>query len=138
MLRSKDATTSSTWFIETITTSKQWQSISLVHLTDLPVSKGFNAIFTRVDRYTNMAITSAETAEVVMREVFRHHSLLDSIISDRGPQFVLKLWKYLFKMLKVTCNLSYGYYPQIDGQAERTNQMLEQYLQCFLNYEQDD
>ena len=29
-------------------------------------------------------------------------------------------------MLKVTCNLSSGYHPQTDGQAERTNQMLEQ------------
>ena len=73
-----------------------------------------------------------------MREVFRRHGLLKSIISDRGPQFVSKFWKHLFKMLKVTCNLSSGYHPQTDGQAERTNQTLEQYLRCFLSYQQDD
>ena len=40
-------------------------------------------------------------------------------------------------MLKVTCNLSSDYHPQTDGQAERTNQTLKQYLRC-LSYQQDD
>ena len=40
-------------------------------------------------------------------------------------------------MLKVTCKLSSDYHPQIDGQAERTNQTLKQYLRC-LSYQQDD
>ena len=35
--------------------SKPWQSISLDFITDLPVSKGFDAILTIVDRYTKMA-----------------------------------------------------------------------------------
>ena len=83
-------------------------------------------------------ITSEETAGIIMREVFRHHGIPDSIISDRGPQFVSKFWKHLFKMLKVTCNLSCGYHPQTNGQAERTNQTLEQYLRCVLSYQQDD
>ena len=103
-------------------------------------------ILTIVDRYTKMAhfvpctkaISSEETAEVVMREVFRHHGLPDTIISDRGPQYVSIFWKHLFKKLKVTHNLSSGYHPQTDGQVERTNETREQYLQCFLSYQQDD
>ena len=126
--------------------SKLWQSIALDFITDLPVSKGFNAILTVVDWYTKMAhflpctkeISSEETAEIVMRKVCQHHGLPDSIISDCGPQFVSVFWKHLFKMLKVTCNLSSGYHPQTDGQAEQTNQTLEQYLRCFLSYHQDD
>ena len=73
-----------------------------------------------------------------MREVFRHHGLPESIINDRGPQFISRFWKHLFKMVNVTYNLSSCYHPQTDGEAERTNQTLEQYLRCFLSYQQDD
>ena len=73
-----------------------------------------------------------------MREVFQHHGLPDNIINDCGPQVVSKFWKHLFKMLKVICNLFSIYHPQTDGQAEHTNQTLEQYLRCFLSYQQDD
>ena len=41
-------------------------------------------------------------------------------------------------MFKVTYNLSSTYPPQTNGQAECTNQTLEQYFQCFLSYQQDD
>ena len=83
-------------------------------------------------------ITYEETAGIVMHEVFWHHGLPDNIINDRGPQFVSKFWKHLFKMLKVTCNLSSDYHPQKYGQAKCTNQTLERYLRCFLSYQQDD
>src|SRR5258708_9762926 len=31
-----------------------------------------------------------------------------------------------------------GYHPEGDGQMERLNQVLEQYLQAYTNYQQDD
>ena len=31
-----------------------------------------------------------------------------------------------------------GYHPEGDGQTERTNQVLEQYLRAYTNYQQDD
>ena len=31
-----------------------------------------------------------------------------------------------------------GYHPESDGQTEQMNQMLEQYLQVYSNYQQDN
>ena len=69
---------------------------------------------------------------------FWHHGLPDDILSDRGPQFISTFWKHLFGLLQIDCKLSSSYHPETDGQTERTNQTLEQYLRCFINYQQDD
>jgi hypothetical protein len=123
-----------------------WRSISLDFITDLPFSKGFDAILTVVDRYTKMAhflpctksISGQETANLILREIFKLHGFPDDIISDRGPQFVSMFWKHLLKSLGISSKLSTSYHPETDGQTERTNQTLEQYLRCFINYQQDD
>jgi len=55
--------------------------------------------------------------------------LPESIILDRGPQFVAGLIKELNEMLDIKTKLSTAFYPQTDRQTERMNQELEQYLQ---------
>ena len=105
-------------------------------ITDLPPSQGFDVILTVVDRFTKMthflpyvkSISSQETADIIMCEVFRHHGLPNDIISDRGPQFISHFWKHLCDGLQISCKLSSSYHPETDGQTERTNQTLEQYL----------
>ena len=115
-------------------------------ITDLPVSQSFDSIFVVVDRLTKMAhfvpclkaVSGEDTTKLFLDNIYRHHGLPNDIISDRGPQFISKFWKSLFQLLKVQINLSSGYHPQTDGQTERVNQVLEQYLRCTINYHQDD
>ena len=38
----------------------------------------------------------------------------------------------------MTLHFTFGYHPEGDGQTERTNQTLEQYLRIYCNYQQDD
>jgi protoheme ferro-lyase len=112
-------------------------------ITDLPLSKGYDAILTVVDRFTKMAhflpcvktFTSKDTTNMAMREVFKHHGLPNDI-SDRGPQLILKFWQHMLEILKISPKLFSSYQPQTDGQSERINQTLEQYLRCFINYQQ--
>ena len=57
-------------------------------------------------------------------------------MSDRGPQFAAELIKELNRMLGIKTKLSMAFHPQTDGQTERMNQELEQYLQFFIEYRQ--
>ena len=46
----------------------------------------------------------------------------------------------LFYIFHVLCGLHYDtvYHPETNGQSEGTNQPVEQYPHCFVNYQQDD
>jgi len=70
--------------------------------------------------------------------MWKLHGLLESVISDRKPQFVAELTRELNKMLEIETKLSMAYHPQIDGQTERTNQELEQYLRMYVNHRQNN
>jgi transposase InsO family protein len=82
-----------------------------------------------------MSETSAlGLAKLYQDNVWRYHRLPDSIISDRGPQFTAELMKELNKLLGIQTKLLTAYHPQTDGQTERMNQKIEQYLQLFISH----
>jgi hypothetical protein len=60
------------------------------------------------------------------------------MIHDRDTRFVSKYITELFGLLGIKQNPSTAYHPQTDGQTERMNQIVEQYLRIFINYRQDD
>jgi len=66
------------------------------------------------------------------------HGLSESVVSDRGPQFAAELTKKLNRMLEIETRLSTAFHPQTDGQMERMNQELEQYLRFFVDHRQKD
>jgi len=126
--------------------SLPWSEISMDFIEQLPESDGHNSILVVVDRLTKWAIfipthtslTSGKLADLLFRMVFSLHGLPTHITSDRGSKFVSKLWRYLMGQLGVNLRLSTAYHPQTDGQTERVNQVLEQYLRVFTSYNQDD
>jgi len=56
---------------------------------------------------------------------------------DRGVQFTAGIMKELDNLLGIQMKLSMAYYPQTNGQTERINQELEQYLRVFIDYRQE-
>ncbi len=56
-----------------------------------------------------------------------------TVVSDRGPQFVSKFWSEFCRLLGATVSLSSGYHPQSNGQTERANQDLERMLRCVVS-----
>jgi len=82
--------------------------------------------------------TSVEgLAKLFRNHVWKLHRLPESIISDRGVQFAAEMMKELNNLLEIQTKLSTAYYPQIDGQTERINQKLEQYLRVFIDHRQE-
>jgi len=57
-------------------------------------------------------------------------------VSDRGPQFAAEFTRELNKMLEIETRLSTAFHLQTDGQMERMNQELEQYLRFFVDHQQ--
>lgn len=73
-----------------------------------------------------------------MEHTYQRFGLWDKLISDRGPQFAGQIMQGIHKYLGITSALSTAYHPQTDGETERFNQELEQYLRIYCNYRQDD
>jgi len=69
--------------------------------------------------------------------VWKLHGLPESIISDRRPQFAVGLIRELNEILGIKSKLSIAFHPQTDGQTERVNQELEQYLRMFIDHRQE-
>ena len=127
-----------------------WEDITMDLITELPESEylhqTYNSILVIIDRYTKMAhytptrttITAVDLAQIVLREVVRLHGTPRSITSDRGPIFTSAYWNEFCNHLHTKRQLSTAFHPQTDGQTERQNQTLEQYLRIFCNMEQDN
>jgi transposase InsO family protein len=56
-------------------------------------------------------------------------------VSDRGTQFISKIWERLHETLDIQLHFSSAYHPQTDGQTKRVNQILGDMLRaCALQY----
>jgi RNase H-like domain found in reverse transcriptase/Reverse transcriptase (RNA-dependent DNA polymerase)/Integrase zinc binding domain len=126
-----------------------WQDISMDFITGLPMSGGYDAVLVVTCRLTKMrhfipclakkkGTSSYRTAELIIQHVVKLHGLPDTIVSDRGPQFVAEFWKHLCRILEVDSRLSTAYHPETDGQTEVENRELEKYLRIYVKYQQDD
>ena len=97
----------------------------------------------RLSKMTHFVATTEGTsveglARLLWDNVWKLHGLPESIVSDRRPQFAAELTKELNRMLGIKIKLSTAFHPQTDGQTERMNQELEQYLQFFIENRQKD
>ena len=125
---------------------RPWQHKSVDLVTGLPRSKGYDAICVVVDCLTKQGhlipctttITAEELGTLFCDRVFRYHSLPETIVSDRRPQFTSRFWKHLCSCLKIDARLSTTFHPQTEGQTERLNAVVEQHLRVYVTYLQDD
>ncbi|XP_026451123.1 uncharacterized protein LOC113351333 [Papaver somniferum] len=118
-----------------------WQHIAMDFIEGLPVSNMKSVILVVVDRLTKYAhflalqhpYTASSVAHAFLNQVMKLHGLPSSIVSDRDKVFTSNVWHDLFKALGTSINLSTAYHPQSDGQTERANACVENYLSLKIS-----
>ena len=122
-----------------------FQTIAMDFIIKLPELEGFDSILTITDHdCTKMliaipcreTITAEGVAELFLRQIFPQFGLPSKIISDRDPRFVSKFMKELCRLMGIVQNVSTAYHPRTNGQSERSNQWLEQYLRFWVDHQQ--
>ncbi|KAL2010988.1 hypothetical protein VTN00DRAFT_3706 [Thermoascus crustaceus] len=126
--------------------------IKITYRRDLPASKEpltgiiYDSILVIVDRLTKYAYflpykklsNVEELAYTFLRIIFGNHGMPEEFVSNRDKLFTSGFWQTLTRQLGSKHKLSTTAHPQTDGQTEWMNQTLEQYLHCYINYQQDN
>jgi hypothetical protein len=107
---------------------------------------GNDMIYVVIDRLSKRSysipcqktITAKGMARLFIHHVWRTHGPPDTIVSDRGPQFISAFWAEFCRILGIKLKLSTAFHPQTDGQTEIMNQYIDQRLRPFVNHFQDN
>lgn len=126
-----------------------WRDISVDYITPLPPctrrGRTYKHVAVVVDRLTKMrhfiateTLEADELMDAFLHRVYSLHGCPETIVSDRGSQFVSAFWRALSARLGITLRPSSAYHPQTNGQTERINAELEKYLRSYISWAQDD
>ena len=130
-----------------------WTDITMDFVVRLPRCKAYgqiyDAIFIVIDQLSKERHyiscseederTSVEaTADLFLWDIWFKHGLPINMTSDRGPQFVSKMWDFLCKLLGIKVKLSTAFHPETNSQSENANQEAEWHLRNYVNHFQDN
>jgi hypothetical protein len=124
----------------------RWQHICVDFKSFPPDKQGYDNVAVFIDRLSKEAVsipctkeaTAKDLAEMFYIHVYRHHNTPESIVSDRGPQFISAFWNAFCGLIGTKVKLSTAYHPETDGQTEIMNQYLDQRLRPYVNHYQDN
>lgn len=124
---------------------RKWREIAIDFIEKLPESENCTNLMVIVDRLGKGIILEPleklDTDFIARRFIkcfIGQHGIPSAITSDRGKQFVNKMWSRICKLLQIRRRLSTAYHPETDGQTERMNSTIEAYLRMFCNWAQSN
>jgi len=125
----------------------RWSEVTMDFITGLPCTpRGHDAVMVMCDRLSKMVrfapctkdTSTTQVATLFIQHVFANHGMPSVLISDRDTRFTSHLWQELQQQLGTKHKLSTAFHPQTDGQTERVNRVLEEYLRHYISDVQTD
>lgn len=119
---------------------RPWASMSMDFIIGLLEVDGYSSIMVMVDRFSKYAIfvpckapsRAEDIADYFFRNVVKYWGVPLSIISDRDAHFTSNFCKEMFKLIGTKFLMSMSHHLETDGQTERINGVLEDYLRYFV------
>lgn len=119
-------------------------SVSMNFISGFPKVNNLSSVMVVADKFSKFAIFMASpdscTTEIVVdlfhKNVVRHFGIPSDIVSDQDARFTGRFWTYLFNLLGSELKFSTTNEPQMDGQTEHINALLEESLRHFMSANQ--
>ena len=118
---------------------RRFGSVHVDLVGPLPESDGCKYLLTFVDRFTRWPevfpvpdMSSTTCAKTFIRHWLPRFGIPDSIVTDRGTQFVGGSWKDLMSSLGVQTFATTAYHPQCNGLVERMHRDLKASVRARL------
>ena len=119
---------------------RPWENISMDFIIGFPKVRDFKSVFVVVDRFSKYVVfipasdacPEEKAAKLFFNNVVKHFRLPRDIVSDRDARFTGRFWVELFKLLGSELKFSTANHPQTDGQTERINALLKEYLMHYV------
>src|SRR6266567_7774516 len=100
--------------------------MKLLKLKNLVIGQVYNTILIIIDKLTKWGyfiayieeISAEDIVQIYVKEVFIRHRVLDKIILDRDPRFILAFWEVFLVEQGVRVVTLIAYYLQTDRQTE--------------------
>ena len=102
--------------------------------------EGYDCIVVFSDRFSKQAyfcpstmkgLSAEVVAELYVQHVFRVQGVPSVLLSDRDSKFTSVFWERLLELLGTKLVLSASYHHQTNGQVERINQTLANFLRAY-------
>ena len=116
-------------------------------MTDLPpsVKSGVRILLVITDRLNKgtililiLLIFMPAVATAFIEYYVLYHGFPKAIINNRGTQFTNAIWVILCETLGIKYRLFLVHHPEINKVTERTNLIIQPYLQAYIIFSQDN
>ena len=124
-----------------------FETVAMDFIVKLPLSNGYDLILTITDHDCtkavilipcNETITAEGVAKLYLEHMFKRVGLPKIFIHDRDTHFMGNFATKMCQVLSIKQSASTAFHPRTDGQSERTNQKLEQFLWFYTNVHQNN